>query len=84
MSILTHLTAAMSRSSVLLIDEFMLPNTGVPWQAAQLDMTMMCALGARERTVAEWKDLVQGAGLEMGPVRVYGAAGEGVVGCVLK
>lgn len=48
--ILTHLKAAMSQESYLLIDDTVLSEQGAPWKAAFLDITMMAQLGAQERT----------------------------------
>ena len=52
-------------SSVILIDEMVLPDFGAPWQATQLDITMMSALAAIERTRKEWVELLQSAGLKV-------------------
>ena len=49
---LQHLSAAMDRNSVILIDEMTLPNKGVNWHQAQLDMAMMSALASVERSKA--------------------------------
>lgn len=58
-------------SSQILIDEMVLPDEGVPWQAASIDLTMMASLGSRERTVSEWRGLVGRAGLEVLRVDTY-------------
>ncbi|KAF2497264.1 O-methyltransferase [Lophium mytilinum] len=83
-TILDHLTEAMSSSSILLIDEIVLPDSGVPWQAVQLDMVMMCCLGAMERTREQWRVLLEGRGLRILGVWTYGSVGESVVACELK
>lgn len=70
--ILGHLVEAMNKTnSVILIDEMMLPDFGAPWQATQLDMTMMSALAATERTRKEWLELLQPAGLKLIGMHTY-------------
>ena len=61
----------MAPDSLLLIDEMVLPNTGVHWQQAQLDMLMMATLGARERTEEQWYRLAEEAGLSINKVYPY-------------
>ena len=58
-------------SSVILIDEMVLPDTGAPWQATQLDITMMSALAAIERTRKEWFELLKSAGLKVVEMYTY-------------
>ncbi|KAI1377949.1 O-methyl transferase B [Hypoxylon crocopeplum] len=60
---------AMAPDSVLLVDEAVLPATDVGFIAASIDLTMMGAFAAMERTEAEWRALAEGAGLEL--VRTY-------------
>ena len=63
--ILGQLVKVMDKnSSIILIDEMVLPDYGAPWQATQLDMTMMSALAAMERTRKEWLELFESAGLK--------------------
>ncbi|KAK1755797.1 O-methyltransferase-domain-containing protein [Echria macrotheca] len=57
--------------SHILIDEMVLPDQGVPWQATTLDLTMMGALASRERTVGEWHDLLDRAGLKVLRIDTY-------------
>ena len=58
-------------SSIILIDEMVLPDYGAPWQATQLDMTMMSALAAIERTSKEWLELFDLAGLKSNGMYTY-------------
>lgn len=60
---------AMVPDSVLLVDETVLPDTGVSFIAASIDLTMLGAFASMERTEAEWRSLAESAGLEL--VRVY-------------
>lgn len=55
----------MGKDSVLLIDEMVLPDTDVDWQATSIDLTMMCACGSRERTEKQWKALLDSVGLKV-------------------
>ena len=47
------------------------PNTGVHWQAAQLDLTMMAALGSVERTREQWCVLMESAKLKLLEIHTY-------------
>lgn len=71
--ILHHLKDAMAGypDSVILIDDMVLPDTEVHWQATQLDLTMMCALGSMERTREQWYNLIESAGLKIDRVHQY-------------
>ncbi|OTA52352.1 S-adenosyl-L-methionine-dependent methyltransferase [Hypoxylon sp. EC38] len=69
--ILKNLISAMGTDSQILIDEMVLPNVGVPWEAATIDLTMMASLGSRERTQQEWHDLLDAAGLRTMNVYTY-------------
>lgn len=62
--ILSSLKSGMqSGRSVILIDEAVLSEKGVPWRAAQQDMEMLAAFSAAERTEAEWRGLISATGL---------------------
>ena len=67
--ILKHTFEAMGPDSVLLIDDLVLPNVGVHWRAAQLDITMLSVLGAIERTIDMWHALLALAGFKI--VQIY-------------
>lgn len=56
---------AMEDSSILVVDEIVMPQSGVHWHAADLDMAMMASLAARERTAELWQRLFAQAGLAM-------------------
>lgn len=64
-TILNHIKSAMSKDSVILIDEMVLPDTGVHWQASQLDLLMMMSFGGIERTITQWRGLLESAGLKI-------------------
>lgn len=69
--ILKNLIAVMDKASKILIDEVVLPDQGVHWQAAQMDLVMMVNLGAKERSRREWNALIEMAGLEILEVYTY-------------
>lgn len=52
----------MAPDSLILIDELILPNSGVRWRQAHLDMLMMASLAGRERTHDQWEKLVEDTG----------------------
>ncbi|KAL9099171.1 MAG: hypothetical protein Q9187_009536, partial [Circinaria calcarea] len=49
-TILHNIMAAMDKDSVILIDDMILPNEKAPWRATQLDLLVMSALAAMERS----------------------------------
>lgn len=55
----------MNPDSRILIDDMVLPNEKVHWQATQLDLTMMSSLGSKERTDEQWRALIDAAGLQI-------------------
>lgn len=57
--------------SAILIDDMVIPDVDAPWQAMQLDMIMMVALAARERTLEQWKQLIAAAGLKIKQIYTY-------------
>ncbi|TVY73381.1 Demethylsterigmatocystin 6-O-methyltransferase [Lachnellula suecica] len=63
--ILKNLIPALGPDSLILIDEMILPNEKVHWQATQLDLTMMAALGSKERTNEQWYTLLEASGLKI-------------------
>ncbi|KAI4133410.1 MAG: hypothetical protein LQ347_002190 [Umbilicaria vellea] len=69
--ILKNLVPAMSLDSLLLIDDMVLPNTGVHWWSACLDLHMYAMLGAMERNVDQWYTLLDKAGLKVREIKTY-------------
>lgn len=63
--ILQNTKAAMGKDSVLLIDEMVLPDTGVSPHVAAIDITMMCSSGSRERTKSQWDELLSSVGFKL-------------------
>lgn len=62
---------AMTKDSVILINDMILPDYKVPAFAAALDLVMLGACGSRERTMREWEDLVSGVGLVLEECIMY-------------
>ncbi|OAA56177.1 O-methyltransferase [Niveomyces insectorum RCEF 264] len=69
--ILKNTAAAMGADSQILIDEMALPNKGVHWWSACLDLHMYTMLNALERTVEQWHDLLGKADLKIVDIRTY-------------
>ncbi|KAI4252588.1 MAG: hypothetical protein LQ352_004209 [Teloschistes flavicans] len=70
-AILCNLIAAMGPDSVILIDEMVLPNTGVHWWSACLDLQMYAILGSQERNVEQWEALMRKCGLKIVEIKIY-------------
>ena len=80
--ILQNIIEAMAKDSLILIDEMVLPNTGVHWQATQIDLTMMSALASMERTHEQWNALLDSVRLKITKTYVYTPSlHESVMGC---
>lgn len=56
--ILRHLAEAMDEKSVILIDETVMLPTGATYHATLYDFAMMSLFGSKERTKAQWKQLL--------------------------
>ncbi|SPQ24141.1 92f86a0f-5903-4fca-ab4e-4565446c5867 [Thermothielavioides terrestris] len=70
--ILRNLVPAMDPEySTLLIDDYVLPNTGVQLHSAVADIHMMCMFNSSERTKKEYDTILEKAGLEI--VAIYPA-----------
>jgi O-methyltransferase/methyltransferase family protein len=67
-AILQACRAAMNQTARLLIAEFVLPNNDTPSAAKWLDLLMLVYAGGRERTEAEYGDLLASAGFSIGRV----------------
>lgn len=61
----------MGTGSVILIDDMVLPSTGAHYHAATLDMMVMSALAAMERSEKQWQNLLDAAGLKIRNIYVY-------------
>jgi hypothetical protein len=69
--VLDNIKAAMTPESVLLIDELVLPESGVSYVASSIDMAMLSAFASTERTEAQWRETFVEAGLELTRTYTY-------------
>ncbi|CZR56364.1 related to O-methyltransferase [Phialocephala subalpina] len=65
LEILKNIREAMTKDSVLLLNENFLPEKYVPLFNAEVDLSMMAMFAAEERTEKQWKVLLEEAGLEV-------------------
>ncbi|KAJ4350204.1 uncharacterized protein N0V89_008825 [Didymosphaeria variabile] len=77
--ILKAVVPALGPESLLVIDEVVLPDEKLPWQAAYMDLTMMASLGGVERTKKEFEMLLEAAGLQILEVHRYDAKMQSVI-----
>lgn len=83
-SILARVKAAMKPGySKLLINENVIPPTDANWQATGLDMMMLSLFASKERTEADWRKLLEGAGLKIVKVWGHGEGVESLIECEL-
>ena len=61
----------MSEDSHLILDEVVMPQLGLGWKQASMDLAMMTMLAAKERTEDEFERLLNGAGLTIKEIRTY-------------
>lgn len=79
--LLSNTVAAMDPAySRLLIDEWVLPDSGVNLKAANMDINMMLMFNAIERTKSQWERLLSDVGLEI--VEIYSTPG--AAECVIE
>jgi demethylsterigmatocystin 6-O-methyltransferase len=69
--ILKNILAAMDTDSLILIDDMVIPNSGVHSYATQIDLTMMASIASRERTKEQWLNLLETAGLKVNQIYTY-------------
>jgi len=72
----------MSEKSRILIEEMVLPNSGVDWAATHTDLTMMACFAAKERTQEQWESLLDSAGLKIQAQRTYEGGWGGYEGII--
>ena len=69
---LTNTARVMEKGySRLLIDEYVLPDTGAPMRGAAMDLLMMMLCSGIERTRHQWESLLNKCGLEI--IKIWGA-----------
>lgn len=69
--ILSQISKVMSEDSTLILDEVVMPQLGLGWKQASMDLAMMTMLAAKERTEKEFEKLLNGAGLTIREIRTY-------------
>ncbi|KAI9694275.1 MAG: hypothetical protein M1820_009078 [Bogoriella megaspora] len=69
--ILRNISAAMDQHSVVTIDEMVIPEKKAHWRATQIDILMMSAMAAVERTLSQWESLLDAAGLKILKIGEY-------------
>ena len=65
LEILGHVKDAMGPKSIILIEESVLPEEGVPLETAYTDMVMMSCFASLERRLTQWEALLSKAGLRL-------------------
>ncbi|KAJ5168553.1 uncharacterized protein N7482_004147 [Penicillium canariense] len=71
--ILSRVVEAMDpKYSTLLIDDYVLPDTGCELRAAEMDILMWLHTAGLERTVSQWKSLFDIVGLEL--IQIWSSA----------
>jgi hypothetical protein len=63
--ILTRVREAMDEAGSVMVIDYLLPPDGERGSAHSMDLTMMVMLGARERTIAEFRELFEAAKLRL-------------------
>lgn len=83
--ILSNTVAAMEPGySKILINDWVLPDTGSPLLPALLDIQMIAVLSGMERTQTQWKELLGSVGLEIVKFHTIGKEIEGLIEAVRK
>ncbi|KAI1179302.1 S-adenosyl-L-methionine-dependent methyltransferase [Nemania sp. FL0916] len=71
--ILENLKQAMEPDSIILLDEWILPDTKANIDAVSMDLTMLTAFAGGERTERQWRSIIGEVGLELVKTYVYNA-----------
>ncbi|KAL8829948.1 MAG: hypothetical protein Q9191_001720 [Dirinaria sp. TL-2023a] len=70
--------------SKLLVNEWVLPEAGVPLYPALLDINMMALFSGMQRTQTQWKDLLESVGLKIVKFWSVGPEVEGLIEAVVE
>ncbi|RMZ72389.1 O-methyltransferase B [Pyrenophora seminiperda CCB06] len=84
--ILQQIVGAMKRGySRLLINENVIPDKGADWQVTALDMMMMTLFASKERTLSEWRQLLESPKIGLKIVDVWSSkhSQESLIECEL-
>ena len=83
--LLSNTAKAMEREySILLIYDYVMPETGASIRAAAMDMQMMNLFAGIERTQSQWRVILDASGLEMVQVWYSVTKFESVIEAKLK
>jgi len=83
--LLSNTVAAMEPGySRMLINDWVLPDTGSPLMPALLDINMIACLSGMERTESQWKELLESVGLEILKFWASGKEVEGLIEAIRK
>ncbi|OJJ45913.1 hypothetical protein ASPZODRAFT_98922 [Penicilliopsis zonata CBS 506.65] len=82
--ILSHIVNAMTQDSLLIIDDFVLPDSGADLRGVEMDILMWLHTAGLERTASQWRALLTRAGLDV--VHIWDAKRgvESVLECRLR
>ena len=69
--ILSQISRAMTKDSILILDEVVMPEVGATWKQASMDLAMMTMLAAMERTKEQFTKLLADSGLRLRDVWTY-------------
>lgn len=69
--------------SKLIIKDAIVPNKGAGYILTGLDLGVMQALAGRERTEAEWRELIESVGLKIEGIFTHERSDDGIIECVL-
>lgn len=78
--ILKNVISSMEKGySYLVINDFILPDTGCPLIAAEWDLMMLTLMSAMERTESQWRSLFYAAGLSIKGLYQPPGDGQGII-----
>ena len=70
--------------SKILVNDWVLPDSGSPLLPALLDIQMLAIFSGMERTQPQWKELLGSVGLEIVKFHTIGKETEGLIEAVRK
>jgi demethylsterigmatocystin 6-O-methyltransferase len=71
LEILKNVIGAMTKDSILLIDEVVVPSKDASWYITQNDLSKMVQFSSMDRTEEQWRQLLIRAGLVIRNVVTY-------------
>ena len=70
--------------SKLLLNELVIPDQGADIVGLQVDFTMLCAVGAEERSEGQWGDMLEQAGFKIVKIWTRAQEAESIIEAELK